>query len=148
MILSFWLWEKMIFLSCIEKLMLAVHVRLVSACVILILGGILNPTTIPNIKASIIVGAANNQLKDINNDDKLLKRHGIMYLPDFLVNRMGIVNCADEHLGTIKNDPKLEKHLGRSWDNSIYNLSMKIMKESLESEKTTHQVYRRENNDC
>ena len=63
-----------------------------------------------------------------------------MYLPDFLVNRMGIVNCADEHLGTLKNDPKFERHLGRKWDNSVYNLSQKIMKESSDTEKTTHEV--------
>ena len=30
---------------------------------------------------------------------------GISYLPDFLVNRMGIVNCANEQYGYVDRDP-------------------------------------------
>ncbi|RKO83205.1 hypothetical protein BDK51DRAFT_38142 [Blyttiomyces helicus] len=103
-------------------------------------GGILTPDTIPQIKAKIVCGAANNQLRDLKNDDKLLRDRGIVYLPDFLVNRMGIVNCADEHMGTIDNDPKLELHLGRDWDNSIYNLSLSVLNEAKATGRTTQEI--------
>ena len=53
-------------------------------------GAILNPETIPRIKAKIICGAANNQLLNLRTDDLLLQKQGITYLPDFLVNRMVI----------------------------------------------------------
>ncbi|KAJ3416448.1 hypothetical protein HDV05_001606 [Chytridiales sp. JEL 0842] len=103
-------------------------------------GGILNKTTIPKIKSKIVCGAANNQLLDIKTDDKLLQAHGILYIPDFLANRMGIVNCADEHMGSLEDDPKLEMHLGRDWENSVYNLSMRVMKEAREMGRTTQEI--------
>src|SRR5436305_6764857 len=53
-------------------------------------GGVLGPRTIPHIRARIVCGAANNQLEDPERDDALLEERGILYLPDFLVNRMGI----------------------------------------------------------
>lgn len=103
-------------------------------------GGILNPTTIPNIKAKIICGAANNQLLDIMNDDKLLQSRNILYIPDFLANRMGIVNCADEHAGTMIDDPKIELHLGTKWENSVYNLSRQILRDAESMGKTTQEI--------
>ena len=78
--------------------------------------------------------------KDLKKDDIALKHRGILYLPDFLVNRMGIVNCADEHIGTLPNDPKLELHLGKEHPNSIYCLSVHVLKEAQESGRTTQQV--------
>lgn len=62
------------------------------------LGGILNSQTIPKIKAPIVCGAANNQLLDPVKDDQALKDRGITYVPDYVCNRMGIVNCANEQV--------------------------------------------------
>ncbi|KAJ3028705.1 UNVERIFIED_CONTAM: hypothetical protein HDU68_001054 [Siphonaria sp. JEL0065] len=103
-------------------------------------GGILNTLTIPQIRAKIICGAANNQLLDATSDDKLLRERRIVYVPDFLCNRMGIVNCADELIGSMKNDPKIEMHLGRDWDNSIYNITTKVLQDSDVSGKTTQEI--------
>jgi glutamate dehydrogenase/leucine dehydrogenase len=101
----------------------------------------LNQDTIPKIKANIICGAANNQLGDVKRDDRLLLENKKMYVPDFLVNRMGIVNCADEeHIGIIEDDPKLDLHLGTQWDNSIFNLTMFVLKESQKLGKTTQEI--------
>jgi hypothetical protein len=58
----------------------------------------------------------------------------------FLANRMGIVNCADEHMGSMEDDPKLELHLGRTWENSVYNIATKVLKDSATSGKTTQEV--------
>jgi glutamate dehydrogenase/leucine dehydrogenase len=93
-------------------------------------GGILNPRTIPALQAPIVCGAANNQLEDPERDDVLLQQRGILYLPDFLVNRMGIVNCADEQYGFVDPDPRIESHLGDSWDNSVYNLSLEVLQQA------------------
>ena len=76
------------------------------------------------------VGAANNQLEDPARDDKRLQEQGALYLPDFLVNRMGIVNCADEQYGTVEDDLDYERHLGESRENSIYNLSRAVLKDA------------------
>lgn len=96
-------------------------------------GGVLNPRTIPTIAAPIVCGAANNQLEDPQRDDLLLAERSITYLPDFLVNRMGIVNCADEQYGYVEPDPRTEAHLGIRWDNSIYNLSLQVLEEARRS---------------
>lgn len=93
-------------------------------------GAILNQRTIPNIKARIICGAANNQLEDSERDDRLLHERGILYVPDFLTNRMGIVNCADEQYGYVNNDPAFEKHLSRDWEHSIHQTTLRVFQES------------------
>lgn len=96
-------------------------------------GGILNPDTIPQIKARIVCGAANNQLLDMARDSKLLHSRGILFIPDFLVNRMGIVCCADEPIGYViprDQDANVQKHLGDDWDQSIFNLTIKILEQS------------------
>jgi leucine dehydrogenase len=54
------------------------------------LGGILNQTTIPLLKASIIAGSANNQLAD-NQCAELLTQHDILYAPDFVINSGGVI---------------------------------------------------------
>lgn len=103
-------------------------------------GGILNPRTIPQIRAAIVCGAANNQLEDPERDDALLQERGILYLPDFLVNRMGIVNCADEQYGFVDPDPRIEAHLGDAWDNSVYNLSLQVLEEAQRTGATPARV--------
>ncbi len=90
-------------------------------------GGILGPTTIPAIRARLVCGAANNQLADDRRDDRLLQDAGVLYLPDFVVNRMGIVHCADEQAGYVDPDPVIERHLGSDWSNSVYRLSLDIL---------------------
>ncbi|RHZ56878.1 hypothetical protein Glove_396g95 [Diversispora epigaea] len=103
-------------------------------------GGILNSVTIPKIKTKIICGAANNQLSDIKRDDKLLAERKIHYVPDFLANRMGIVNCADESAGHVKNDPLFEKHFSSSWMHSLYNLTKFVLSKAETSGSTTQQI--------
>ncbi|HBL29936.1 MAG TPA: hypothetical protein DD490_24115 [Acidobacteria bacterium] len=103
-------------------------------------GGILNPQTIPAIQAPIVCGAANNQLEDPERDDALLQARNILYLPDFLVNRMGIVNCADEQYGYLEDDPRIESHLGDTWDNSVFQLSRQVLEEAERSGRTPARV--------
>ena len=89
-------------------------------------GGGLHADSIAQLRAPIVCGAANNQLAE-PADDARLAAAGITYVPDFLVNRMGIVTCADEQAGYLHPDPAIERHLGREWDNSIYNLTRRVL---------------------
>lgn len=93
-------------------------------------GAILNPETIPDIKAKIICGAANNQLQDSDRDDRLLYERNIIYVPDFLTNRMGIVNCANEQYGYVDEDPFIQRHLSHDWTHSVYQTTLQVLKGS------------------
>ena len=61
------------------------------------IGGVLNPHTIPQLRVTVVAGAANNQLANMEDADALHAR-GILYAPDFVVNGGGIVNVATEIL--------------------------------------------------
>lgn len=103
-------------------------------------GAILNPHTIPMIKAKIVCGAANNQLEDLKRDGRALFERRITYVPDFLTNRMGIVNCANEQYGYVNNDPEINQHFSKDWEHSIYNVSQQVLKESESSNKPTAEI--------
>lgn len=91
------------------------------------LGGVLGPETIPMINAPIVCGAANNQLLDDRRDDAALAARGILYVPDFVANRMGIVNCANEQYGNMPGDPAIERHFSRDWDNAVFVVTKRIL---------------------
>jgi len=101
------------------------------------IGGVLNSETIAKIKAKMICGAANNQLQDEKSDALLLHQKGITYIPDFLVNRMGIVHCANEQYGYVNNDIELKKHLEKNWDQSIYKLTLYVLNVAQDKNITT-----------
>ncbi len=103
-------------------------------------GAVLTPQTISLIKAKIVCGAANNQLEDPVRDDKLIARKGIIYIPDFLTNRMGIVNCANEQYGYVNEDPFIEMHLEKDWKHSVYRTALTVLKESKKSGHPTGKV--------
>ena len=85
------------------------------------LGNVLTPETIALMNTSIVCGAANNQLGKMSDND-LMKERGITYAVDFLVNRMGIVNCANEAYGRLEDDPALSQHFSKEWEHSIWNV--------------------------
>ncbi|MET0329948.1 MAG: Glu/Leu/Phe/Val dehydrogenase dimerization domain-containing protein [Dyella sp.] len=59
------------------------------------LGGTVNEQTIDRIKATIICGAANNQLANDAIGDELARR-GVLYAPDYAVNAGGVMNISLE----------------------------------------------------
>lgn len=60
------------------------------------LGATLNDKTIPELKVSIIAGAANNQLESETKHGQALKDKGVLYAPDFAINAGGLINVANE----------------------------------------------------
>lgn len=67
------------------------------------LGAVLNDKTIPQIKAKIIAGTANNVLEDEEKHGQMLKDLGILYAPDFVINAGGVINVYHEIIGYDKN---------------------------------------------
>jgi leucine dehydrogenase len=62
------------------------------------LGGILNAGTIPGLRVEIVAGAANNQLWEDSDGDRLHGR-GILYAPDYVANAGGVISGGREILG-------------------------------------------------
>jgi len=62
------------------------------------LGAVLNDDTIPQLKAEVIVGSANNQLAEARHG-QLLAAAGKLYAPDYLVNAGGVINISHEVIG-------------------------------------------------
>jgi len=99
-------------------------------------GAILNPDSIPTIKARVVCGGANNQLEETERDGRALKERGILYVPDFLANRMGIVNCANEQYGVIEGDPAIHRHLDRENPTGIHQRALQVFGRAAESGRT------------
>ncbi|MET7675564.1 Leu/Phe/Val dehydrogenase [Streptomyces seoulensis] len=59
------------------------------------LGGALDDHTVPVLTASVVCGAANNQLAH-PGVEKDLEDRGILYAPDYVVNAGGVIQVADE----------------------------------------------------
>jgi leucine dehydrogenase len=62
------------------------------------LGGALDAETIPALRAGIVAGAANNQLRTPEDAARLADR-GILYCPDFLINAGGIIDVHYQRSG-------------------------------------------------
>jgi leucine dehydrogenase len=103
-------------------------------------GAVLNENTIPKIQSRIICGAANNQLENHDRDDRAIADRGIIYVPDFLNNRMGIVNCANEQYGYTDDDEFIERHLKKDWNKGVYQTTLSVLKEAKETGKSTSEV--------
>ena len=97
------------------------------------LGATINDETLPQLKAKVIAGAANNQLADENKHGLLLREKGIVYAPDFLINAGGIINVYAE----LENYDR--KEIIRKTEN-IYNTTLEILKNAEANGVTTHQA--------
>jgi leucine dehydrogenase len=62
------------------------------------LGGVLDATTIPELRCAAVVGSANNQVVD-DASIGLLDERGVLYVPDYVANAGGLVQVAGEWLG-------------------------------------------------
>ncbi|WP_369133049.1 Glu/Leu/Phe/Val dehydrogenase [Modestobacter sp. I12A-02662] len=62
------------------------------------LGGALDDETVSVLPAEIVCGGANNQLTSDATAD-LLRKRGILYAPDYLVNAGGVIQVEDERHG-------------------------------------------------
>ncbi len=96
------------------------------------LGAILNDSTIPQLKASIVAGAANNQLAEARHGVELMKR-GILYAPDYVINAGGIIDVYHERIGFER--AALIRHIEGIRDNL-----MEVFERAREEERPTAEV--------
>jgi len=75
------------------------------------LGNILTAHTIPKLKATIVAGAANNQLSTEEDGARLAERD-ILYAPDYVINAGGIINVAREYYGG-SSEEEVRTEIGR-----------------------------------
>ena len=78
------------------------------------LGATINDETIPQLKAKVIAGSANNQLQESRHGE-VLQQNGILYAPDFVINAGGVINIADELNGY--NKERALKRVEKIYDN-------------------------------
>ncbi len=60
------------------------------------MGDVLDDDTIPRLKAKVIAGGANNQLRDETRHAAALAERGIFYAPDFVLNAGGVIAASVE----------------------------------------------------
>ena len=96
------------------------------------LGAILNDSTIPQLKASIVAGAANNQLAEARHGVELMKR-GILYAPDYVINAGGIIDVYHERIGFDR--AALLKHI-----EGIHDNLMEVFERARKEERPTGEV--------
>ena len=87
------------------------------------LGAIVNKDTLPQFKCRAIAGAANNVLFD-DECGVELKKKGIVYAPDFIINAGGVINAGQEAFTTYD----VEKVTAQV--KNIYNTVTMILEES------------------
>lgn len=95
------------------------------------LGATINDNTVQKLQASIVAGAANNQLADEGKHGMLLQQRGIVYAPDFLINAGGIINVYAELEGYDRSE------IMRKTEN-IYTTTIEILNKAHENGVTTH----------
>ncbi len=97
------------------------------------LGAVLNDETIPQLKARIVAGAANNQLADEDRHGKMLLERGILYAPDFVINAGGLINVYTEWHG-------YDHDLAMARADKIYDTTYQILTRALDAKVPTHQM--------
>jgi leucine dehydrogenase len=97
------------------------------------LGATVNDETLAQIKASVICGCANNQLKDEKKHGDACLQKGIIYAPDFLVNSGGVTNVYAEVVSSNSNWAKTKiEH--------VYEQTLQVIQTSQQSGVNAQQV--------
>ena len=98
------------------------------------LGATVNDATIPQLKAKIIAGCANNQLAE-DRHGQVLKDLGILYAPDYAINAGGIINIFFE-----QDEDGYSAEKATAKVNEIYQTLTDIFIRADEEDKPTHEI--------
>lgn len=96
------------------------------------MGHALDDDTIERLQASVVCGAANNQLAGEDSAD-LLEKRGILYAPDFVVNSGGVIQVADELHG-------FSFERARARTAGIYDTTLAVLRSAASRGVTTSQA--------
>jgi len=105
------------------------------------MGAVLNTENVGKLKCALIAGAANNVLMDAATGDALTKLD-ILYLPDYVVNAGGVINCGMEIVdgGYDKNDRQKQVARINQRVDGIYDTTLKIVALAKEKNISTYQA--------
>jgi len=96
-------------------------------------GGVIDKKTIPELNCKVIAGGANNPLRNEFEDEKILLKRKIIYVPDFVLNCAGFLQALVERKGgTVKEAREKSKIVGKKLKELI-NYSKKHKLTLLES---------------
>ncbi len=97
-------------------------------------GAGINDETIPKLKCRAVAGCANNQLLEFRHSEEL-KKAGILYAPDYVINAGGIINVSVELLeGGYREDVALQRI------DRIYNNLKQVFQIAREEDITTREA--------
>ncbi|UTP40739.1 amino acid dehydrogenase [Phenylobacterium sp. LH3H17] len=102
------------------------------------LGGAINASTLPRLKAKIIAGGANNQLADPEIGRELFER-GMLYAPDYVINGGGIINVAAEIRGLERGEAFDPTWVAAKLDRLMVTLE-EVLDRALAEGRPTHEV--------
>ncbi|WP_309644861.1 Glu/Leu/Phe/Val dehydrogenase dimerization domain-containing protein [Phenylobacterium sp.] len=102
------------------------------------LGGAINASTLPRLRAGIIAGGANNQLADPEIGREVFAR-GILYAPDYVINGGGIINVAAEIRGLERGEAFDPAWVGAKLDRLMVTLE-EVLDRALAEGRPTHEV--------
>ncbi|MEN7546370.1 Glu/Leu/Phe/Val dehydrogenase dimerization domain-containing protein [Rapidithrix thailandica] len=97
------------------------------------LGATVNDDTLRRLKSPVIVGCANNQLKDEKIHGDACIQKGIIYAPDFLVNSGGVINVYAEVIKA--NTDWTQGHVEK-----IYDKTLDVLNISLAQQRNAQEV--------
>lgn len=98
------------------------------------LGATVNDNTIPQFKAKIVAGCANNQLAEARHG-KALKDKNILYAPDYVINAGGLINVYLERSESVYSREKALQHVDQ-----IYGTLLEVFKASEQKQTPTSEA--------
>ena len=98
------------------------------------LGAVINTDNAKELKCRLIAGSANNVLMDAATGDEL-ESLNILYLPDYIINAGGIINCSIE-----VTDPVYDINVVNTKVDKIYNTTKKIVALAKQKQISTYQA--------
>ncbi|MDO9433783.1 MAG: Glu/Leu/Phe/Val dehydrogenase dimerization domain-containing protein [Phenylobacterium sp.] len=102
------------------------------------MGGAINATTLPKLKAKVIAGGANNQLADLEIGRQVFER-GMLYAPDYVINGGGIINVAGEIRALEQNAAFDDAWVGAKLDRLTATLE-EVLDRAVTEARPTHEV--------
>src|SRR4030066_705207 len=98
-------------------------------------GAVLNENTVPQLKCTIVAGAANNQLAEEKIGSRLFEKD-ILYAPDYIINAGGLLNVYME----VENPDKYDDKVAHRRCEPIYQRLRNIFTESQKRKIPTHKI--------
>lgn len=96
------------------------------------LGAVLDDITVPQLRAGIVAGGANNQLAEDRHAETLRDR-GVLYVPDFVINAGGLMTGAAELAGWTRSQAKAQAE-------GIFDTTLAVLARAVAEDTTPHRA--------